>query len=300
MTLHTLENERWQVGILPETGSSIAYGRVKVDDGWSDVLRPTSESDYGNASLCSSFIMLPWANRIANAKFRFHGHEYQLREDHPGVAAHGATRHLAWEVERASLDRIVTRFDSRDYPDVNFPFKFSARSEYRLEDDDLQMELTLTNDDDQPFPGGFGHHPYFVRDAANAVQVQLLVDARFELDNSIVVAPPIPLTDYYDFRDLRPLGASPYDDLYTNRTSQTLYARVVYPNVAVDLLADPMFEQVILYAPEGKPFFALEPQSNVNDGFNLYDRGMEKTGVFVLEPGELKTGLFGIHVVDRS
>ena len=234
MSLYKLENECWQVGILPETGSSIAYGRVKVGDAWIDVMRPTPESDYGNVSLCSSFIMLPWANRIGGATFRFHGHEYHLREDHPGVAAHGATRHLAWEVERASSNHIVTRLDSTDYPDINFPFKFSARSEYRLEGDDLQMELTLINDDDQPFPGGFGHHPYFVRDAANAVQVQLLIDARFELDNALVVAPPVPLTDYYDFRELRPLGTNPYDDLFTGRTSRTLSARIVYPNVAVE------------------------------------------------------------------
>ncbi len=264
-------------------------------------MRPTPESDTGNVSLCSSFIMLPWANRVGDAKFRFRGHDYQLRVDNAdGSAGHGATRRQAWTVERSSSDHIVTRFDSIDHPDVNFPFKFSARSEYRLDGRDFQMELTLTNEDKRAFPAGFGYHPYFVRDADNAVQVQILCEARFELVKDLVLAPAIPLTEYYDFRELRALGTDPYDDLYSQRSSNALAARIVYPNVALELLADPMFEQVLLYAPEGKPFFAVEPQSNANDGFNLYDKGMEGNGVFVLEPGESKTGLVRIHIVEES
>ena len=61
-----------------------------------------------------------------------------------------------------------------------------------------------------------------------------------------------------------------------------------------------MFEQVVLYAPEGKPFFAVEAQSNANDGFNLYDRGIAGSGVFVLEPGETKSGVIGFQVEGAS
>jgi aldose 1-epimerase len=60
----TLQNAFWNVGILSETGASIAYARVKRHEEWIDVLRPTAEADYGRSSNCSSFIMLPWCNRI--------------------------------------------------------------------------------------------------------------------------------------------------------------------------------------------------------------------------------------------
>jgi len=34
------------------------------------------------------------------------------------------------------------------------------------------------------------------------------------------------------------------------------------------------------------PFFALEPVTNANDGFNLYANGDVNCGVVILEPGE--------------
>ena len=115
MTLQTLENETWQVGILPETGSSTAFGRVRHEGAWLDVMRPTAESDYGNSSLCASFIMLPWANRLRAGLFRFNGVDYQLEmSSGDGTAIHGAARKLAWQVESADTTRLVTTFDSID------------------------------------------------------------------------------------------------------------------------------------------------------------------------------------------
>lgn len=56
-----------------------------------------------------------------------------------------------------------------------------------------------------------------------------------------------------------------------------------------------MFQHVLLFAPAGKPFFAVEPQSNANDGFNLHDQGIEN-GVFILQPGESKTGTIVLRI----
>ena len=183
MALQTLENDYWQVGVLPETGSSTAFGRVRRNGAWIDVMRPTAESDYGNASLCASFIMLPWANRLRDAHFRFNGVDYPLQpSDNDGTAIHGAVRRLPWKVESSDGTRLATTFNSVDYEEVNFPFKFSARAEFWLEGVDFHMTLTLKNEDTQPFPGGFGHHPYFVRDpGANLAQVEIPCDQHFEL-----------------------------------------------------------------------------------------------------------------------
>ena len=68
MTVQVLENEYWQVGILPETGASIAFGRVRRDDTWVDVMRPTDLADYDNPSQCASFVLMPWSNRIRDLR----------------------------------------------------------------------------------------------------------------------------------------------------------------------------------------------------------------------------------------
>jgi aldose 1-epimerase len=46
----------------------------------------------------------------------------------------------------------------------------------------------------------------------------------------------------------------------------------------------------VLYTLEDRPFVAVEPMTNANDGFNLLAQGIEGSGVFVLEPGETVRG----------
>lgn len=283
---------------MPETGSSITFGRVWHDGEWLDLLRPTVESDYGNASLCSSFIMLPWANRLRDARFRYQGEEYQLQpSSEDGTAIHGTVRRLPWRVASAEPTRAVNIFHSIDYEDINFPFLFSAQAEFRLDGTDFILVLTLKNEDTQPFPAGFGHHPYFVRD--DVVQVEIPCDKRFELVNTIASAPPVPVTPALDFRALRPLGDGVFGELFSRRLGD-LAARIAYTQVSLAMFADDLFKHVLLFAPEGKSFFAVEPQTNANDGFNLYDKGIEGSGVFELSPGESKTGTVILRMEPRT
>lgn len=297
MPLQTLQNEYWQVGVVPETGASTAFGRVRAGGAWLDVLRPTAEADYGNASLCSSFIMLPWCNRLRDARFSYRGGTYQLQpSSDDGTAIHGTVRRLPWKTASAEPTRVVNTFNSADYGEkVNFPFRFSAAAEFRLDGADFVMTVTLTNEDEQPFPAGFGHHPYFVRDVENLVQVQVNCDTRFELVNVLAAAPPVPVTAATDFRTLRPVEYLPTGELFSGRQGETA-ARIVYPQVALTMLADALFEHVLLFAPEGKPFFAVEPMSNASDGFNLYEKGIVGSGVFELAPGEGRSGTVILRV----
>ncbi len=293
--LYTLTNDHWQVGILPETGGSIAFGRVRLADAFVDVMRPTAETDYENASQCASFIMLPWANRIRDARFRFRDTDYQLDVNSAdGTAMHGVVRRLPWRVVSADETSVRMSFDSALYEHVNFPFEFSAEAEYRVDGHDFVMMLHLQNVDQRAFPAGFGHHPYFLRAPGgddNAVQLEIPCDRQYVLVNALPSGAPKPITPALDFRRLRSLADETHDDLLTARHGEAP-ARIVYPgwNIELQFLADPIFSHWILYAPEGKPFFALEPQTNANDGFNLYAQGIDAAGVFVLEPGESRTG----------
>ncbi len=283
MTLHALRNDDWEAGILPETGASIAYGRVRLSGQSRDVLRPTAEADYGNASKTSSFIMLPWCNRIKDGLLRFGGSEYQLRtEKDDGTARHGDVRKRAWEVVSADALSILMRFDSTRYADVNWPFRFTGEAEYRLDGRDFVWRLLLRNDDQRDMPGGFGYHPYFVREPQ---ALQIPCDSMFELVDFLGVAPPVPVSASLDFRAPKPLGTTPYNDLLTGRHDEQP-ARLIYDDFEIAMHSDPVFVHQLLFAPEGEPFYALEPMTNASDGFNLYERGIAESGVFVLAPGE--------------
>lgn len=288
-----LENNYWQVGILADTGASIAFGRVRYSGTWLDVMRPTDPAHYNNNSLTASFVMMPWANRVRDGRLTFRGHSYQLQTmADDGAARHGVVREHPWVVERQSATSVRCRFNSADIDSLNFPFRFSALMEYALEDDAFVWRMSLKNEDRVPFPAGFGHHPYFVRlEGEPEPQLVIPCDSHFELTRFMATDVPVSVPSDLDFRTLRSLDERFFDHLYTDRRGDEP-ARIVYPGWNIHLLmhADPVFQHLLLYAPQGKPFFALEPQTNANDGFNLYEQGIMGSGVFVLDPGAERNG----------
>lgn len=299
-TPHTIESKSWQVGILPETGASIAFGRVRFRGTWLDVMRPTDPANYDNPSLCSSFIMLPWANRIGGGKFDFNGETIQLRgtPDNP-TARHGDVRDRVWEVLEKDAAGIRLRFDSTQHENVNWPFAFTAEAVYRVDGDTFVLELSLTNTDSRPFPAGYGHHPYFVRpEGDNVPQVEIPCARYFPLNEaSLAIDAPQPVTDALDFRTMRPLNDRAYDNVLTDRDIEQP-VKIHYPawDLTLNMRADSLFRHVLLFTPAGKPFFAVEPQTNVNDGVNLLAKDIPGHGVFVLEPGTTQAATVRITV----
>jgi aldose 1-epimerase len=295
--LHILHNKHWQAGILPQTGSSIAFGRIRYSGAWVDILRPTNEADYDNPSKCSSFIMLPWANRIRDGLLRFGDDVYQLQTAQNGTARHGDVRNRVWQVVESSATHIKTHFDSTSVDDFNFPFALFAEAEYRLEDTDFIWTLTLTNVDTKPFLAGFGHHPYFVHSGDNMPLLQVPCAKQWELTNAMPDSAPIPVMPRLDFRQPRSVTSDmKLDDLLTDCTANEP-VQLIYEQwqTVIEMHADPIFKQRILFtAPDGT--LAVEPQTNANDGFNLHAKGISESGVFVLQQGESITGTVKLRV----
>jgi aldose 1-epimerase len=291
MTIITLENPYWQAGILPETGASLAFGRVRKNVHWVDVFRPTDPADYGNSSQCASFIMLPWCNRIKDGVLRAGEQAYQLRTTQDDVTArHGDVRGRTWRVTEHAATRVRLAINSDDYPDMNWPFRFVAEAAYWLDEHTFHWSLELTNTDTQPFPAGFGHHPYFVKTATT--QLAVPCSTYFELNEKyMATASPLPIPAELDFRHLRPLPDFELNHLLSTRTPQeAIHLQTTEANIHLHMTADSLFEHILVFAPAGKAFVAVEPMTNASDGFNLFANGQPGSGVFVLQPGETRSG----------
>ena len=63
---------------------------------------------------------------------------------------------------------------------------------------------------------------------------------------------------------------------------------------------DAPLRHLILFTPPGKPFFAVEPVSNANNGFNLLAAGVEGSDVEVLAPGDTLRTRFGLRVLRQG
>ena len=143
-------------------------------------------------------------------------------------------------------------------------------------------------------PAGFGHHPYFVRPTDPLPQVQIHCEQQFELVDFMAVEAPVPVKPELDFRQLRALDDMERNDLLTDQTNHEddPCAHLSFPgsDVNVFMVVNRIFKHILLYAPQGKPFFAVEPMTNASDGFNLYADSIPGSGVFVLQPGEETIG----------
>jgi aldose 1-epimerase len=295
--VHVLENEFWRVGFLPQTGMSTAFAQIKVGDRWVDFMRPTPESDYGAASKCASFVTIPWSNRIKGAAFRFRGRSYVLSSNCvDGTAIHGVARDYPWYVEHADSGSLQASFTWREAGAQRFPFPFTAQLMMRLDGRRFTTWTSVQNDGDVSMPAGFGHHPYFRRaltSPSDTVLLKIPCEGFFELEQKLPSSSPIAVEPRVDFRTLRPPGGQSIDDCLTGRDfTAPIQFHYQESETAVLLLADDIFKNVVLYVPQGEPFFAVEPVTNANDGFNLFENGIEGSGVFALGPGEQRGGVF--------
>jgi aldose 1-epimerase len=106
-------------------------------------------------------VLLPWPNRIAEGRYAFDGHEYQLplTEVERGTAIHGLVRWASWRAAEREDDRVAMAYLL--HPQPGYPFTLDVRVEYRLAAGGLTVRTTAENAGPTACPFGAGHHPYF-------------------------------------------------------------------------------------------------------------------------------------------
>lgn len=305
----TVRSARWEVDVLPGTGGALAAGRIRTADGvWRDLLRPTPRSRRTEPERTASFPMVPWSNRIDAGVLPFAGRRWQLqRNGADGTAIHGALRNAPWALVARDDDAVVLEAVASDMVGVNFPWRFTARVGYTLVGDSLEVTTTLRNTDDEPFPAGFGHHPYFRRslvpvgaplpDEPGRPLLRVAANAGYVLRGGLALDAAGAIPPRADFRAERRVSVIHVDDVLTDRSPGPLATlRYTDPGVTVTLEADEAYSHVVVYAPRGRGHLAVEPATHVNGGFALHAAGVPGTGVVVLEPGEELAAAFRITV----
>ncbi len=290
MPVMELNNGKLRLRLVPAIGGSIVDFSVNHADQWIPIMRQ-GEDPLSQSSNASSFVLIPYSNRLRDARFSFAGKSYELRhaEKH---AIHGDVRDRPLRVLEQTKDRVVLEFKSDEVSDLNFPFPFLVRMIYTLEGIDFSSRIELTNAGSDSMPAGCGFHPYFNRrlpGSTGEVELQLKVGGVYPGDTPLPTGPAIPIQPQQNFSTQRPLDVV-LDHCFAGWDRQAV---IDWPGsgVKAHIQADPGMEHVIVYSPEGENFFAVEPVTNANDGFNLLAQGDKNCGVVVLKPGEaLKTG----------
>lgn len=263
----SLASGDWTAEVQPDLGGSIAALRRRG----ADVFRPTPPgTDHPLATSC--FPLVPYANRIADGRFHFDGHDYALPRNvadqaHP---LHGVGWLVPWNV--AASDAASVTLAHSHAADEHWPWAYAATQHIALSDRGLTVALTLTNRDTRPFPASLGLHPYFP--TAGVTGLRFSAEAVWLTDDAFLPTEPVPADHCGDWaqgdRIDRP---SLIDNSYAGWTGEAAIART---DVDLRLSAEGA-SFVHLFIPPALGFFCVEPVSAMPDAVN-------RTGAATLAP----------------
>jgi aldose 1-epimerase len=292
--------------VLPDAGSQLASlclspgaGRRAVE-----VLHAPGAAESGRAGLhAGAPVLFPFPGRITHGTFTYRGKVYRVTGAggmrHP---LHGFVSAAPWEVvevhagPRGAWVRTQVRHADLGVPAEAFPGSYVVNLVHRLDEEGYAQEVWVRNDGSEPFPFGYGWHPYFRAPLSDGGErgdcvVRLAASARWELTPELVpTGRRLEASGPYDLRAGAALGEKSYDDPYTlvERDAEgRSRADLIDPaaRLWLTIQAGPAFQHWVVYAPRTLPAVCLEPYTCVPDAFNLAARGVP-TGLLELDPGE--------------
>ena len=283
-----LTNDHLRTVIDPDQGTSLYSFQTCRDGTWLSLMPDVDDPSCDLAA--ASFLMVPYSNRIADGAFTFAGQNYKL-QNAANHAIHGDVRERPWTITQHDIDRLVCTFDSGDYEDVNWPWAFAVRAEYELNGPTLRQRLVIKNRADRPMPAGCGWHPFFNRapttvDAAVHLEFQVAGAYPDGYGNRIPSGRTESLADHQDFHTVKPLAIDNFLDTCFNGYDGGGHIAWPASGIRIRFACSAACTHLVLYNPKGKPYFAVEPVTNANDGVNLHARGDQTSGITVLEPGQ--------------
>jgi aldose 1-epimerase len=279
----TLEAGDLSVEICPPCGGSIAAFRWHHGGQNHDLLHAATAQYIADREPqgMGCFPLAPYWGDVQGGGFTFAGKEWPVPLNHPWepVPVHGEGWISEWHAVDQGEGGVVLEFS---HPGgEGFPFPYRARESFALTPQSLRVEVVVTNTGDADMPAGTGLHPYFDRTADSTLE--LSAAGVREAGSGPPEAGPVP--PRWDFSAARVLDDDVFEVLYSGWKHR---ATIAWPGrgVAVVMTAGEPLEHLCLWTPDDRPYFCVEPVSNIADGINQFSRGVPGTGIRVLAPGE--------------
>lgn len=292
-TLLTLQTNRQLLQVSPQVGAAITRYAVSHKGEWVDFLRPASAQaiERGEISEMASFLMAPWAGRIYQGKFTYHGETiaYPSRQPDNPHSIHGFTRDFPWQVIDQQLNSLSLKFIHQ--ASKEWPFSFEVMQRYCLDDKGLSIFVDIKNIGDKTMPFSMGHHPFFPCDK----HTKLYTRVRQAWFNDEKMMPT-----YCDDHPLVEKLSNGYavqeqawDTIFTEWDKRVV---IDWGDRMLSYQVSEPMNFFVLYNPPGKPWFCAEPFANITDSFNLRNQfAREMIGGMDLPPKESIKTSFVLH-----
>jgi aldose 1-epimerase len=172
---------------------------------------------------------------------------------------HGDGWAQPWHVARRD-DRsaeLVYEHDGRQ----GWPFRYCARQRFRLDEDGLAVTMSVENLEHHDVPAGLGLHPFFVREPDSELACELR--GVWRTDREVLSTEYVPLPPEWDFATSRRVDDLVLDNCFDGWDGR---ATISWPRRGMRLVlsATDIFRHLVIYVPQGAPFFCVEPVSHAN------------------------------------
>lgn len=287
-----------KASISPDVGFNCYQFTAVIDNQPIEVLDAPDDFAAGTARPSSGGIpiLFPFPNRIRGGEFTWEGKTYHLPLNSQGKnAIHGFCYDRPWRVTAQGNDFATGEFQlSVDAPDrlELWPSDFLICVDYELIHNRLRANFRITNTGTRPLPWGLGTHPYFKLPLSPQSRfedclLEVPVTEQFELVESLPTGNLHPIDSEIEFRDGAYISTLKLDDVFTSLDFDGPQFDMVLVDEAAGLqvvqTCPPIFRDVVIYTPEGRPTVCVEPYTCPTDAINLEARGMD-AGIRVLAP----------------
>lgn len=227
----------------------------------------------------SSFPLVPYSNRIGDARFEWRGRSVQLDRNFPPEphAIHGVGWDRPWSV--VEIRNAIVRMTLSHESDDSWPWPFDAEQAIVLGARELTLCLRATNRHDAAVPLAFGHHPYFDQRGA---RLRFQADTIWMKDERALPAEAVPPQGVYDFSAGAPVEGNNIDHCYTGWHGDARIDWVGRP-LALEITGSSTLGVAVVYIPPGGNAFCFEPVANTANALNLPGSACDMP---VIEPGQ--------------
>ncbi len=200
------------------------------------------------------FPMVPYANRIADGRFRSGEHSVQLQPNWSADPSplHGQGWRRAWRIAEVTGAAATLEFHGGG---DEWPWRYRAEQHFQLGRTTLRVRLSVENLADSPMPAVLGLHPYFA-DAARA-RLQAHTPRVWTMDARSLPVAQVPTPAAWSFAQGRPVGVPPLDHCFADWDG---VAVLRWPEFTLHLRASNC-SYLHVFVPRGANFFCAEPQT---------------------------------------
>jgi aldose 1-epimerase len=237
----------------------------------------------------ASFPLVPYSNRIADARFVWDGNIMSLAQNFPPEphAIHGVGFQRAWQVVAHTRQSVELALNHR--PDAGWPWAFEARQRITLADELLTLHLSAVNRHSRAVPLTFAHHPYFPRAGA---QLEFNAEGVWLVGDDHLPSRWTKTAGAFDYSQGLSVENAEVDHCFTGWSG---VARIGWPAKpwTLEITGSHQLRNAVVYIRRELDAFCFEPVVHINDALN------RQADMPVIQPGESFTSSIVFRAVKR-